>query len=78
MISVGLPGVTGRGNRSIRKSTPAGLGAKGVSGVLGVNMYLPLHLGQRDGPSGEVDDAGCMPLAFPALRGWYRYPGYCR
>ena len=51
-------------------------GAKGVKGVLGVKMYRPPHFGQREGISdGELEDC-CTPFALPALRGWYRYPGY--
>lgn len=44
---------------------------KGVNGVPGVDIYRPLHLGQRPGSSGFDDDMGLAPLGFPARRGWY-------
>jgi hypothetical protein len=33
-------------------------GVKGVRGVLGVDMYLPLHFGQRKGFSDDEVDTG--------------------
>jgi hypothetical protein len=53
-------------------------GVKGVRGVLGADMYRPLHFGQRIGLADDGVEAGCTPFGLPALRGWYRYPGYCR
>ena len=43
---------------------------KGVSGVLGVEIYLPLHFGQRPESSVvEEVDTGRTPLGFPFRRG---------
>ena len=47
-------------------------GVKGVSGVLGVDIYRPLHFGQRVGLSAEAEDDCCKPFVFPARLGWYR------
>ena len=44
----------------------------GVDGVLGVDMYRPLHFGQRRGSSADEAVAGRTPFGLPALRGWYR------
>ena len=53
-------------------------GVKSVRGVLGTDMYRPLHFGQRIGLSADGVEAGCTPFGLPVLRGWYRYPGYFR
>jgi hypothetical protein len=45
-------------------------GVKGVRGVLEVEMYLPVHFGQRPGSSVVEADTGRTPFGFPALRGW--------
>lgn len=56
--------------RSFRGAAPKA-GVKGVKGVLGVDMYRPLHFGHRIGSSVEEDDEiGRIPLTFPARRGW--------
>ena len=44
-------------------------GVNGVIGVLGVEMYRPLHLGQRPGSSVEVAEIGMHSVWLPALRG---------
>jgi len=47
-------------------------GVKGVKGVLGVDMYLPLHFGQRIGSSPDIEEDERKPVNLPARRGWYR------
>jgi hypothetical protein len=62
----------GRENGEARRSLRVpieGVGGNGVSGVLGVEMYLPLHFGQRRGLS--RDGVVREPFSFPARRGWY-------
>jgi hypothetical protein len=72
-------GVNGRGRRSFLVVDPTPKpGVKGVKGVLGVEMYLPPHFGQRTESSAEEAETGRAPFGLPARRGWYRYPGYCR
>jgi hypothetical protein len=44
----------------------------GVKGVLGVEIYRPLHFGQRTGSSADEEDMGLKPFGLPARRGWYR------
>lgn len=63
-------------NRSVRAFAAPKDGVKGVRGVLGVDMYLPLHFRQRTGSSEDDDETGRAPFGFPARRGWYLYPGY--
>jgi len=66
-----VDGVKGGRIRSFRKLLPKA-GAKGVSGVLGVDMYRPLHFGHRVKSSDGEVDGGRAPFVFPARRGWYR------
>lgn len=47
-------------------------GAQGVRGVLGVDMYRPLHFGQRTESSVEDDKTERTGPALPFLLGWYR------
>ena len=44
-------------------------GVNGVRGVLGVEIYLPVHFGQRPGSSVVDADTGRTPFGFPPLRG---------
>lgn len=69
--SVVRDGVSGGRVRSLRMAALKA-GVNGVEGVLGVDMYRPLHFGQRMVSSVDDDEIGRMPLSLPALRGWYR------
>lgn len=44
-------------------------GVNGVRGVFGVEMYRPLHLGQRTGASVKEAESERTPLSLPARRG---------
>lgn len=44
-------------------------GVKGARGVLGVDMYRPLHFGQRPGSSVVEVETGRTPPDFPFRRG---------
>ena len=55
-------------SRSFRVPAP-NAGVKGVKGVLGVEMYLPLHFGQRSRSSVDKEDMGLKPFVLPARRG---------
>lgn len=54
---------------SLRGAAAPNAGVKGVNGVLGVEIYRPLHLGHRMGSS-DVEITGRLPTVLPALRGW--------
>ncbi len=45
---------------------------KGVKGVFGVEIYRPLHFGQRTESSADKEELGRKPFVLPARRGWYR------
>ena len=47
-------------------------GVKGVKGVFGVEIYRPLHFGQRTESSADEEEMGRRPFDLPARRGWYR------
>ena len=69
-ISVIRDGVGGSIARSFRGPAPKA-GVKGVNGVLGVEIDLPLHFGQRaecTGFPGE-DDSGSTTFDLPPRRG---------
>ena len=66
-ISAIRGGVKGT-SRSFRAPAP-NAGVKGVKGVLGVEIYRPLHFGQRTGSSVEEEDMGLKPFGLPARRG---------
>lgn len=53
--SVVCEGANGGRVRSFRTAAPKA-GVKGVNGVLGVDMYRPLHFGQCKGSSVEEDE----------------------
>jgi hypothetical protein len=67
-ISVTRGGVGGSITRSFR--VPAlKAGVKGVKGVLGVEMDLPLHFGQRTEFPADEDDIGNITFDLPPRRG---------
>jgi hypothetical protein len=70
-FSVVRAGVKGM-RRSFRRPAPPKAGVKGVRGVLGVEMYRPLHFGHRNGSSLDEEETDRKPFDFPARRGWYR------
>jgi hypothetical protein len=68
-ISVSALRDTAKGTkRSFRGPVPKA-GVNGVKGVLGVEIYRPLHLGQRTGSSADEEEIGRKPFVFPARRG---------
>ncbi len=69
-LSVVREGAKGM-SRSLLGPAP-NAGVNGVKGVLGVEIYRPLHFGQRTGSSAEEEDMGLKPFGLPARRGWYR------
>jgi hypothetical protein len=54
--------------RSFRGPGPKA-GVNGVRGVLGVEIYRPLHFGQRTRSSADEEEIGRKPLGLPARRG---------
>jgi hypothetical protein len=60
------------GMRSSFRGPAPKAGVNGVKGVLGVEIYRPLHFGQRTGSSADEEEMGRKPFDLPARRGWYR------